>query len=235
MCTISEEGWNLFARVLEEILNGHGYHLSSIDDHAQIHPEKIRRLQQSLKDPKSFPVLNVDELERVITAFHFNVHERMRLEAALLTTFIEAKLMDRIAPEAALQTAERILPVLEQALRDHRIHSCMVKGGLVFDETEPDRILESALMNIDHALIDLHMSHSADALTERIACAREAQAGFAAALTQLEEVAEPLKTSKTWQVWHQEAQNGSTLAQQRLLLLKTDQGFRPASLCADPG
>jgi len=222
MCTISNEGWNLFARVLEEILNGHGSHLSSIDDRAKIHPEKVRRLQQSLKDPKSFPVLNVDELERVITAFHFNVHERMRLEAALLTTFIEAKLMDQISPEAALQTAGCILPVLEQALRDLRINSCMVKGGFVFDETEPERILESALVNIDHALIDLHMSHSADALAERIACAREAQAGFDAALTQLEEVAELLKTSKTWQVWYQEAQNGRTVAQQRVLMLRTD-------------
>jgi hypothetical protein len=217
-----KEGWNLFARVLEEILNVHGYHLSSLDGRTQIHPEKVRRLQQSLKVPKSFPVLNVDEIERVITTFHFNAHEQMRLEAALLTTFIEAKLMNRIGSEAAFHTAERILPILEQALRDQRINSCVVKGGLVFDETEPERILENALTNVDQAMIDLHMSRSACALSDRIACAREAQAGFDAALTQLEEIAEPLKTSKTWQVWHQEAQNGRTIAQQRLLLLKAE-------------
>ncbi len=235
MSTTPKEGWNLFARVLEEILTLHGHQLSNMDDYAQIHPEKVRRLQQSLKVPKSFPVLNVDEIERVSTVFHFNTQERIRLEAALLATFIEAKLMNRISSEAALQMAESILLVLEQALRDQHITSCMGTGGLIFDETEPERILEGALMNIDQAMIDLHMSRSANTLAERITCAREAQAGFAAALTQLEEVAEPLKTSKTWQVWHQEAQNGNTLAQQRLLLLKTDQGFRPASLCADPG
>lgn len=234
MNTPPNEDWNLFARVLEEILTLHGHHVSSLDDHAQIHPEKVRRLQQSLKIPKRFPVLNGEEIERVISAFHFNAQERIRLDAALLATFLEAKLMNRISPEAALQVAERSLLVLEQALRDQRLASCMGTGGLVFDETEPERVLEGALTTIDQAMINLHLSHSARVLAERLACAREANAGFTAALSQLEEVAGPLKASKTWHVWYQEARHGHALAQQRVLLLRADQGFRLASVSADP-
>ena len=37
-----------------------------------------------------------------------------------------------------------------------------------------------------------------------------------------EEVAEPLKTSKMWLLWHQEAQNGRIIARQCLLLLRAD-------------
>ena len=62
-------GWNLFASVLQEILAAHGLGLGHLDDRANIHREKVRRLQHSLKVPKSFPVLNIDEMEQVITTF----------------------------------------------------------------------------------------------------------------------------------------------------------------------
>lgn len=33
-------GWNLFARVLQEILTAHGYGLGYLDDRAELHPER---------------------------------------------------------------------------------------------------------------------------------------------------------------------------------------------------
>ena len=75
-------GWNLFASVLQEILAAHGLGLGHLDDRAHIHREKVRRLQLSLKIPKSFPVLNIDEMEQVITVFQLNRNEKIRLRAA---------------------------------------------------------------------------------------------------------------------------------------------------------
>ena len=91
-------GWNLFASVLQEILAAHGLGLGHLDDRANIHREKVRRLQRSLKVPKSFPVLNIDEMEQVITTCGLNRKEKIRLRAAVLATSIEETLMDRISP-----------------------------------------------------------------------------------------------------------------------------------------
>lgn len=165
-------------------------------------------------------------MERVSIAFHFNAHERMRLEVALLTTFIEAKLMNRVSAEVALQTAECILPILEQALQDQRTPSSQRKMGLIFDEAAPERLLESALMTIDQATLDLHMGRSSETLGERLACTREAQAGFETALAQLEEIAGPLKTSATWQLWYQEAKHGYMTAHRLQRMIKVDQEYR---------
>ena len=60
---IPQRVWNLFARVLQEILATHGLGLGHLDDRTHIHREKVRRLQLSLKIPKSFPVLNIDKQE----------------------------------------------------------------------------------------------------------------------------------------------------------------------------
>src|ERR1700730_14834547 len=139
-------GWNLFASVLQEILAAHGLGLGHLDDRAHIHREKVRRLQLSLKVPKSFPVLNIDEMERVITAFRLNRKEHTRLRAAILATSIEETLMDRINPDDALKAAEQILGIIEQALQEHA-HDLAgigaVKGGSIMmsEESEIDRKL----------------------------------------------------------------------------------------------
>ena len=44
--SISHRGWNLFARVLQEILADYGLGLGHLDDRTDIHPEKVRRLQR---------------------------------------------------------------------------------------------------------------------------------------------------------------------------------------------
>jgi hypothetical protein len=217
-------GWNLFASVLQEILAAHGLGLGHLDDRANIHREKVRRLQRSLKVPKSFPVLNIDEMEQVITTFGLNRKEKIRLRAAVLATSIEETLMDRISPDDALKAAEQILGIIEQALQEHA-HDLAgigaVKGGSIMmsEESEIDRKLGNALTAIDHATIALHLSRNADSQVERVECAQQARASFMAALAELDKAASILKVNDAWLVWHDEAQNGLTAAQNRLISL----------------
>lgn len=218
-------GWNLFARVLQEILTAHGYGLGYLDDRAGMHPEKVRRLQRSLKVPKSFPVLNIYEMEQVKSAFRLNREESLRLRAALLATSIEETLMDRINPLDALRAAEQILPIIEQALREHtddEVGIGVVKGAgsrRVPEECEIDHALGGALDLIDHATLALHLCRYADSQTERIERAQQAQSRFEKALKQLEKADPALQTSEGWRMWHDEARSGLALAKERLALL----------------
>ncbi|HLG63642.1 MAG TPA: hypothetical protein VKY19_17000 [Ktedonosporobacter sp.] len=222
---IPQGGWNLFARVLQEILAAHGVGLGHLDDRAHIHREKVRRLQRSLKIAKSFPVLNIDEMEEVIAVFGLNRTEKIRLRAALLATSIEETLMDRIHPQDALRAAEQILGIIELALQEHAHELAgigAVKGGSALSaEDEIDRKLGSALSAIDHATLALHLSRNADSQTERIERAQQAYTGFTLALDELDKAAPALKGDDAWQVWHAEAQKGMLAAQQRLKSLGT--------------
>ncbi len=208
---IPQGGWNLFASVLQEILAAHGLGLGHLDDRANIHREKVRRLQLSLKVPKSFPVLNIDEMEQVITVFQLNRNEKTRLRAAILATSIEETLMDRINPEDALKAAEQIFGIIEQALLEHA-HDLVgigaIKGGTM-----------SALAAIDHATLALHLSRNADSQVERVERAHQARDSFTLALAELDKATPDLKVNDAWQVWHDEAQNGLTTAQSRLASL----------------
>lgn len=221
---LPQRGWNLFASVLQEILVAHGLGLGHLDDRAQIYREKVRRLQLSLKIPKSFPVLNIDEMERVITIFQLNRNEKTRLRAALLATSIEETLMDRINPDDALKAAEQIFRIIEQALQEHA-HELVgigaIKGGgtMTSEESEIDRKLGNALTAIDHATLALHLSRNADAQVERVERAQQARDSFLSALAELDQAAPALKMQDPWQVWHNEAQQGLAAAQSRLAAL----------------
>ncbi len=220
---LSHRGWNLFARVLQDILSEHGLGLGHLDDRTSIHPEKVRRLQRSLKIPKSFPVLNIDEMEQVIAVFQLKRQEKTRLRAALLATSIEETLMDRINSEDALRAAEQILAIIEQALEEH-IHDLVGIGAIkgesgMSGESEIDRKLGSALAAIDHATLALHLSRNADAQAERVERAQQAHDGFTLAIAELDKATPSLKANDAWHVWHKEAQNGLTAAQSRLASL----------------
>ncbi len=221
---IPQRGWNLFASVLQEILVAQGLGLGHLDDRAHIHREKVRRLQLSLKIPKSFPVLNIDEMEYVITAFQLNRNERTRLRAALLATAIEETLMDRINPDDALKAAEQIFGIIEQALQEHEhdlVGMGAIKGGgtMASEESELDRKLGNALTAIDHATLALHLSRNADSQVERVERAQQALDSFRSALTELDKAAPLLKMHDAWHVWRDEAQQGLTAAQSRLASL----------------
>lgn len=178
-------GWNLFARVLHDLLAARGYRLGHLDDRAQVHPFKVSRLQRSLSAPKSFPVLTPEEMEEVSRVFGLTCAEQIRLRAALLATAMEEMLMDRINHEDALRAAEQILPILERALHAHDgdqgLGLARGTGGALAvpeGETALGRYLGPALANIDRATLALHLSRSAQDRQERIAYARRACEAF---------------------------------------------------------
>lgn len=221
----SHRGWNLFARVLQEILAAHGCRLGQLDDRAQVHPERVRRLRRSLLVPKSFPILTHEEMERVIEAFNLNWNEQIRLRAALLATSIEATLMDRINQDEALMAAEQIFPIIERALQEHEGElgglALARKGSFTVtgEDTDIDRKLGKALAYIDHAIMSLHLSHSAGDKIERVAHAKKARDGFESALLSLNKAELSLRTSEAWLMWHDDAQSGLTAAKRRLAVL----------------
>src|SRR5690349_20119111 len=110
--------WNIFARELAAILRARDLRLGHLNDRAGIDPERVRRLQRSLREPK-FNVLPPDDLERVAAVFELDAEERIQLRAAILATAIEEMLMGRIDARDALAAADAILPILRRALRDH--------------------------------------------------------------------------------------------------------------------
>jgi hypothetical protein len=116
---MASKRWNIFARELEDILAAHGFRLTHLDDRANIYPRKVSRLRASLKNPKSFPVLNTEEMEGVAVAFGLNEDEMLRLHAAMLSASVEQTLMDRIDKEAALLATEEIFSVLVHAMRTY--------------------------------------------------------------------------------------------------------------------
>ena len=109
------KAWNIFARELRDILANHDARLGQLNDRANIHPQKVARLQHSLSVPR-FNVLTPDELERVSLVFNFTPDEVLRLRAAILTTAIEEMLMSRINHLDAYLAANQILPIMYASL-----------------------------------------------------------------------------------------------------------------------
>src|SRR5262249_24910839 len=152
-------------RELEDLLQARQLGLGHLDDRAWIHREKVRRLQRSLQVPKSFPVLNPEEMEAVIEAFGLGEEEVLRLRAALLVTAIEDLLMDRIGPEQALEAAEQLLQLVQASLQERTLVSVRAMRGGVPMSYEPaaeeiDQELEVALRAIERATLALHLSRT---------------------------------------------------------------------------
>ncbi len=111
--------WNIFARELEAVLKARKLGLGHLDDRAVVlHPEKVRRLQHSLKTPAHFPVLNPDELDRLNAIMTLSDDERSRLRAALIATAAERALMDRLEPQTALMASNDVFEICLAAMHD---------------------------------------------------------------------------------------------------------------------
>jgi hypothetical protein len=109
--------WNIFARVLEEILAAHDARIGQIDDRTPIYREKVARLQRSLSDSAHIHALNPAELEQVRRAFTLSDDEMLQLRAAVVAASIQKGLLDRISPEDARLAAEELYPGLVDSLR----------------------------------------------------------------------------------------------------------------------
>jgi hypothetical protein len=222
----SQQGWNLFARILRDILVTRGLSLEQLRSRAHVHPQKITRLKESLVYPKAFPILTGEEMEETIEVFAFTKEEQQMLHAAILATSIEQRLMDRINQDDALLAAEEVFPILLKALQEkerggaHKGLAAVRKGPRNMPNQNKDTVrLERALMLFDRATIALYLSNNAGTQEERVEEAQQANAKFSSALSVLEQVEENTKVTEDWVVWHKEVQKGLASAREYLLQL----------------
>jgi len=212
--------WNLFARELEDILAARDLQLSIIDNRTDIHPEKVRRLQQSLLTPKNFPVLNPEDTEAIIDAFDLSEEERVRLRAAVLATAIERMLMNRIDLDNALLASEQILDILRTSLLAHfeqKSGMGSIRGDFEGQEDdEKERKFRLAQGKINQGNLKVHLSDSTEAYDESVELLRGADEDFEAGLTRLDSLDEDGQPTESRKVWHNEASTGRALVRQRL-------------------
>jgi hypothetical protein len=204
--------WNLFARELEDLLNKHDHDLNDLVSEAGLHPEKVRRLKQSLVLPR-FHTLNPEELEQVSESFAFTGEDQLRLRAAILATAVEETLMNRIDPENALHAAEEIFPLLIEALQQRygRLSGLAAtrRNCITDDSTPTNEVLDPILERFDQAMLALHLSRQSQTDHERLEQATLAHSRFISVLADLNalNVADPAMTQDdVWHLWHQETQ-----------------------------
>lgn len=179
--------WNIFARELADVLQIHGLRIGHLNDRGIVfYPEKVRRLQQSLKAPAHFPVLNPEELERLNTIVDLSDEERSRLRAALIATAVERTLMDRLDPTTALMAANDVFEICLAAMHEQpsRILVTAVKAGLEvaeLDEADAEADADSweAMDLLESATLALDGAQNASGALARRANARTAQLLFA--------------------------------------------------------
>lgn len=107
--------WNIFARVLDDILTARHLSWQALSARAGIEQESVDRLQASLLAPTAFPILTVEELAEVINVFNVQPDEKLQLRAAIIATSVESMLMERIESQAALQAAEQVFTITYKA------------------------------------------------------------------------------------------------------------------------
>ena len=213
--------WNIFARELEDILAARSLRLSHLDDrHVVYHPEKVRRLQQSLKSPRHLSTLNPEEMERLIAIMKLTDSEQRRMNAALLATAVEMTLMDRIDPETALMASNDVFHILLAAMKaqPEMVMATSVKGSPMSNEgdTGGDTMFIQALDLIDRATLALHASQQATPAQAQVIHAREAYDTYSRSLELLQHSQLPDHEGEDWRFWYQEILHGQELAALRM-------------------
>jgi hypothetical protein len=148
--------WNIFARVLEDILTTRHLSWQVLSEHAGIEQESVDRLQASLLAPTAFPILTVEELAEVINVFNVLPDEKLLLRAAIIATSVESMLMERIESQAALQAAEQVFVITYKAL-DEQQGEKRSEDGFMSDDKQ-QRFFEKITAHIDKGTIERQMS-----------------------------------------------------------------------------
>lgn len=235
-----ERRWNIFARVLEDILEAHGSPLSMLDnyildDRELVHRAKVSRLQQSLKEPKSFPLLSPFDIERIQAFFALSEAEMSRLRLAVVATAVERILMDRTTPENAYNAAEALfqallhpadveefaqfsLALLRHGKGDTGMENQPMMAAELQEEVEPT--LSPALDALDRAMSALHLGLDANSPGERLYRLRLAREGFVLALEKLHQTDAAIRDLALWRYWHDEAERGLKETAERLAALE---------------
>ena len=220
----SSTRWNIFARELENVLSARNLRLGHLDDRGIVqHPEKVRRLQHSLEAPSRFPVLNPDEIERLVDTLRLSAEEQCRIRAALLATAVERVLMDRLQPAAALMAANDVYEICLAVMREDptRTMSAAVRAGVSRGDGRGDGDTDEALFAEALDLIDagtLALHGASDALTPQAkrAHARSAELSFGRALTLLQGISAPLEQRSDYEAYVREAHEGQSLVRTML-------------------
>jgi|SRR5450755_1882238 hypothetical protein len=212
---------NLFALKLEEILAAHGQKLSQLNPRLGISADKARRLQQSLQEAKSLPVLGPEELERLELELPLSSKEWVQLRAALLATAIERMLMDRIGHDKALQAAEQIVLLIDEALQEQLQEISgpginRIPDGEASEDIEADLTWEAVYHALDSATMALQLSYYVSSYGERVKRLREAQGNFQDALNELNNLDEGIKSLSLWQDYIAETHQGLHSIAERL-------------------
>lgn len=216
-------GWNIFARELQNVLRRYNLDLSMLDDRVGIHPEKVRRLTQSLHSSKGFPVLNVDEMDQLITTLNLSEDEITRLRAAILAASVERTLMDRISPDDAREAANQIFPIIFQALEDES-ESDQGLGNTrgtdidADDDSGLDEVFGSVFAAIDAGEQALDLG-SRMLSAKKSSQLQLAVIHFTQALESLNTLPGDIRRGTAWRYWQHEAQLGLTTAQSLLARL----------------
>jgi hypothetical protein len=220
MSQVQPTRWNIFARELENVLQSRNLRLGQLDNRILfLHPEKVRRLQQSLLSPAHFPTLNPDELDRLEKLLDLTPTETNRLHAAVIATAVERTLMDRIAPDTALMAANDVFELCLATMRTQPDLplATVVKGGAVASEGDSpsaDRF-DEVLQYIENGTLALHAARSHTPAGTNPHSAWEAQAAFAEAKSLLNRIGPPKPEQEaraTWEFWYTEADSGYTMA-----------------------
>ncbi len=216
-------GENIFARELQNVLRRHNLDLSRLDDRVGIHPEKVRRLVQSLSGPKSFPVLNVEEMDQLIATLNLSEDEIIHLRAAVLAASIERTLMDRINQDDALQGANQIFPIIIRALEeesesDQGLGNTRGTDINADDNSSLDEVFRSVYVALDAGEDALDLS-SRMSSTRKSSQLKLAAAQFSQAIEALKEFPSSMHTIGEWRYLQQQAQKCLHSAQEQLARL----------------
>jgi hypothetical protein len=215
----SQRRWNIFAFELKKLLNQHGMELSQLDDRMAIHRETVRRLQRSLYQPPTLPVLNREETQLVIDSVPLDDDEAAWLRAAALTTAIQRMLCDRIHQDEARLAAEQILPIIHDSLITHTGRKGLgnIRGGDIdpVEDSDIDMLIETALDALDRGTEMLQLSYEVRSPSDSVKKTLQASQCFQEAIDELQYADRGIRQLPSWKHWYSRAQQGMKMVRDR--------------------
>ncbi|GAC1510758.1 MAG: hypothetical protein NVS2B12_27270 [Ktedonobacteraceae bacterium] len=217
-------GWNIFARELQNVLRKYNLSLEQLESRVGIDPEKVRRLSQSSHSSKSLPILSPDEMDRLTRALNLSEDDITRLDAAILASTIQQTLAERISKNDTQHAINQLFPLILRAFNEEAESTLdfgNTRGGpdpILDDDSELDNIFVSTLTAIDNANRILLLSTNMSSV-KRKAQLQLAITFFTEALKELDKMPSNHRKTTRWQYWRQDAQQGLVSAQELLAKL----------------
>ncbi|WP_126600456.1 hypothetical protein [Dictyobacter aurantiacus] len=219
----SKQPENLFAHELVHILAAHDLDMTQLTDLAGIPSVAVQRIQQSLHDPTFSPVLNLDEMEAMVTTLFISATEQDRLRAALLGTAIKNLLKQQLGSTYARQLTAQIYPLLLDAF----LHADPVTLGDTVrgqdheanEDLETDSAWFAIMEAMDAADLALQLSRGQTSYTEQVHRLKEARMLLDEALAESEDLDEVIQSLPLWRTWRQRIQSERTAVGKRLRAL----------------